>query len=90
MADKINIVVTQDKFDECFSIDDWFNFDKMSQREVYEKLLLFAADEDGKELTADEARAVFKTIPKKEWIDYVTQFVKAVNDAFVNPTSGSS
>jgi len=88
--DKVKLVVTQEKFDRNFSIDDWFNFDKLSQKEVYEKLLLFVTDEEGKELSVDEARAVFKSIPKAEWLEVVTEFVKAVNDAFVNPTNGSS
>lgn len=88
--DKVKLVVTQEKFDRNFSIDDWFNFDKLSQKEVYEKLLLFVTDEEGNELSVEDARAVFKTIPKVEWIEVVTEFVKAVNDAFVNPTNGSS
>lgn len=87
--DKVKLVVTQEKFDKNFSIDDWFNFDKLSQKEVYEKLLLFVTDEEGKELSVDEARAVFKSVPKSEWIEVVTEFMKAVNDAFVNPTNGS-
>lgn len=88
--DKVKLVVTQEKFDRNLSIDDWFNFDKLSQKEVYEKLLLFVTDEEGNELSVEDARAVFKTIPKVEWIEVVTEFVKAVNDAFVNPTNGSS
>jgi hypothetical protein len=88
--DRPRIVVTAEKFDRIFSIDDWFFFDKLPQREVYEKLLLFVTDEDGHELTVDEARAIFKTIPKNEWIECITEFIKAVNDAFVNPTNGGS
>lgn len=88
--DKVKLVVTQEKFDRNFSIDDWFNFDKLSQKEVYEKLLLFVTDEEGNELSVEDARAVFKTIPKREWIEVVTEFVRAVNQAFVNPTNGSS
>lgn len=88
--DKVKLVVTQEKFDRNFSIDDWFNFDKLSQKEVYEKLLLFVTDEEGNELSVEDARAVFKSVPKAEWLEVVTEFVKAVNDAFVNPTNGSS
>jgi hypothetical protein len=88
--DKVKLVVTQEKFDRNFSIDDWFNFDKLSQKEVYEKLLLFVTDEEGNELSVEDARAVFKGIPKAEWLEVVTEFIKAVNDAFVNPTNGSS
>jgi hypothetical protein len=86
----VKLVVTQEKFDANFSIDDWFNFDKLSQKEVYDKLLLFVTDEDGKELSVDEARAIFKSVPKAEWLEVVTAFIKAVNEAFVNPTNGSS
>jgi hypothetical protein len=88
--DKVKLVVTQEKFDRNFSIDDWFNFDKLSQKEVYEKLLLFVTDEEGNELSVEDARAVFKSVPKAEWLEVVTEFMKAVNDAFVNPTNGSS
>ena len=88
--DKVKLVVTQEKFDKNFSIDDWFNFDELSQKEVYDKLLLFVTDEEGQELSVEDARAVFKGVPKAEWLEVVTEFVKAVNDAFVNPTSGSS
>ena len=88
--DKVKLVVTQEKFDASFSIDDWFNFEKLSQKEVYDKLLLFVTDEAGNDLSVDEARAVFKGIPKAEWRAVATEFVKAVNLAFVNPTSGSS
>jgi len=86
----VKLVVTQEKFDRNFSIDDWFNFDKLSQKEVYEKLLLFVTDEEGNELSVEDARAVFKSVPKAEWLEVVTEFMKAVNDAFVNPTNGSS
>jgi len=54
--DKVKLVVTQEKFDRNFSIDDWFNFDKLSQKEVYEKMLLFVTDEEGNELSVEDAR----------------------------------
>jgi hypothetical protein len=90
MADNIKLVVTQEKFDEVFSIDDWFNFDKLSQKEVYEKLLLFVSNEEGNALSVDDARALFKKIPKAEWSNIVIEFVEAVTNAFVNPMSGGS
>lgn len=90
MADKIKIIVTQEKFDENFSIDDWFNFSDMSQKELYDKMLLFVADEDGNPVTAEQARAMFKGVPKKEWLEYITAFMMAIKDAFVDPTNGSS
>jgi hypothetical protein len=90
MTDKIKIVVTQEKFDEIFSIDDWFNFDKMPQKEVYGLMLQFVADEAGNALSIEDARKQFKKVPKSEWIECISDFVKAIEDAFVNPTSGSS
>jgi hypothetical protein len=87
---KIKLLVTQEKFGQVFSIDDWFNFDSLSQKEAYEKMLMFVVDENEKPVTIDEARAMFKKIPGNEWVDYLTAFMKAVNQAFVNPTNGGS
>ena len=88
--DKIKLVVTQEKFDATFSIDDWFNFEKMPQNEIYEKMLMFVVDAQEHPVTKEEARSMFKKIPKVEWVGYVADFIRAVNDAFVNPTKGSS
>ncbi len=90
MGELIKINVTQATFDENFSIDDWFHFSELTQLELYNIMLKFVVDEDGKPLPVDEARKLFKTVPKKEWIDYVNRFYGAVRDAFVNPTSGGS
>jgi hypothetical protein len=90
MTDKIKILVTQEKFDEHFSIDDWFHFSDLTQRELYEKLLLFVVDEEGNPVTVEEARAMFKKVPKKEWLEYIASFMTGVKDAFVNPTNGGS
>ena len=90
MADKIKIIVTQEKFDENFSIDDWFNFSALTQKEIYDKILLFVADEEGNPVTVEQAREMFKGVPKREWLEYITAFMTAVKDAFVNPTNGSS
>lgn len=86
--DKVKLVVTQEKFGQIFSIDDWFNFEKLSQKEVYDKMLLFVTDDNGNAVSVEEARDKFKEIPGNEWVGYVKEFVKAVNDAFVNPTNG--
>jgi len=88
MADKIKIIVTQDKFDELFSIDDWFNFTELTQKEIYDKMLLFVADDDGNPVTVEQARAMFKDVPKREWLEYIKAFMDSIKDAFVNPTSG--
>lgn len=90
MDNKIKLLVTQEKFDEVFSIDDWFNFDSMPQNEVYNKMLLFVVNENDEYVTVDEARAKFKEVKKSEWLEYVTEFIKAVKNAFVNPTNGGS
>jgi hypothetical protein len=88
MDNKIKLLVTQAKFDEVFSIDDWFNFDAMPQNEIYQKMLLFVVDENNEPVGIDKARELFKEVKKSEWLDYLTQFIKAVREAFVNPTNG--
>ncbi len=86
--DKVKLVVTQEKFGQVFSIDDWFNFEKLPQKDVYDKMLLFVVDDEGNPVSIEVARAMFKEIPGNEWVNYVKDFIKAVNDAFVNPTNG--
>jgi hypothetical protein len=90
MANKINILVTQKTFDEHFSIDDWFNFGKLTQKELYEHMLNFVVDDNGEPVTTEVARGLFKGVPKSEWTAYITAFMGSVRDAFVNPTSGGS
>ena len=86
----IKLKITQAGFDEHISIDEWFNFNTLTNKELYEMMLNFAVTEDGAPLTVDEARKAFRTIKKSEWSEYVTEFYKAVTDAFVSPTSGGS
>ena len=86
----VKIKVTQEKFDEHFSIDDWFNFAQISNTEMYAKMILFVVDDEGAEVSPEQARKMFKAIPKREWPEYVSQFMAAVRDAFVSPTSGGS
>ena len=90
MNEEIKIHVTQESFDENFSIDEWFNFSKMSNSEMYEKMLLFVVDNDGNPIPPDDARKLFGKVKKKEWTDYVVKFMRSVNDAFVSPTNGGS
>ena len=90
MDNKIKLLVTQEKFDEVFSIDDWFNFSKLPQDEAYKYMLNFVVNDAGEFATTDEARAMFKTVKKSEWIKYLAEFMKAVDNAFVNPTNGGS
>lgn len=87
---KVKLLVTAEKFDEVFSIEDWFNFSSLSNKEIYDKMLQFVADSEGNPVSVEDARKLFKEVPKKEWIDYVSSFVKSVSEAFVNPTNGSS
>ena len=84
----INIIVTQESFDENFSIEDWFNFDKLSNIEMYQVMLKFVCDADGNPLPEDEARKQFKQVKKAEWVEYVNKFMQAISEAFVNPTNG--
>ena len=88
MDTKIKILVTLEKFDEVFSIDDWFNFGTLSQAEVYKKMLLFVVDADDKYVDVETARSLFKEVKKSEWIKYLAEFMEAIDKAFVNPTSG--
>jgi len=88
MDNKIKLLVTQEKFDEYFSIDDWFHFGEMTNAELYNVMLKFVVDENEQPVSVEDARKMFKTVKKGEWLDYVTVFMKAVSEAFVNPTSG--
>lgn len=90
MSEKIKLLVTQKKFDENFSIDDWFHFGEMSNSELYSIMLKFVVDENEQPVSVEDARKMFKGVKKSEWLGYVTAFMKAINEAFVNPTSGSS
>ena len=86
----VKIKVTRERFDEQFSIDDWLNFTELTPVELYRIMLKFVVDDQGQPLPLDEARRCFKSISKKDWGQYVDAFYKAINDAFVNPTNGSS
>lgn len=88
--DRPRIVVTSEKFDRIFSIDDWFNFEKLPQNEVYAKMLNFVVDAEGQPVEIEEARKIFKKIPKAEWINCIADFIRAVDSTFVNPTNGGS
>jgi len=88
MDNKIKILVTPERFDEVFSIDDWFNFGTLSQSEVYNKMIQFVVDAESRYVDVETARAMFKEVKKKEWMKYLAEFMKVVDQAFVNPTSG--
>jgi hypothetical protein len=86
----IKFLVTEEKFDQNFSIEEWLNFFGQPSNVIYNKMLLFVVDENNEYLEEKKARELFKSIPKKEWLDYVAQFAKAINEAFVNPMNGGS
>ena len=86
----IKLKVSREKFDEQFSVDEWFNFSELTNEQIYNHMIHFVVDNDGNYLSTDEARKLFKTVKKKEWQDYVTTFYKAVGDAFVSPTNGGN
>lgn len=89
-ATDIRLKITVDKFDENFSIEEWLNFSKMTNQQLYEKMLLFVTDEQGDYLDIEKARAVFNRLPKKEWGECITKFTQAVRDAYVSPMNGGS
>ena len=85
---KITLKVTPESFDEHFSIDDWLNLGDMSNKDVYDRMLHFVVNENGEYLSVEDARKLFKKIPKKEWNEHVSNFYQSITEAFVSPTSG--
>lgn len=86
----IKLVVTPASFDEHFSIDEWFNFSELTQKEMYEKMICFVVDAEGNPVEPVEARKLFRKVKKAEWGNYILAFMRAVNDAYVNPTNGDN
>lgn len=84
----IKLKIRLDKFEEIFSIEDFFHFGSMKQNELYEKMLNFVVDENDNEVTVEDARKLFKKVSKKQWPEYIAQFRKAVEDAYISPTNG--
>ena len=90
MTDEIKIIfdVRPEQFDKFFGIDEWLYFYDMSNKEIYDKMLLVVVNENGEPLSIEVARKLFKKIPKTEWLQHVNNFVKIANDTFVSPTTG--
>ena len=88
----INIKVTQDKFNEVIDLDDSFNLHAVRINRAYEYICEFVVDENGEYVGAEKAREMFRAgrIKRNEIGEYWLDFVKKVNEAFVNPTSGAS
>jgi hypothetical protein len=87
---EIKIKVNLAKFEELFSIEDFFHFGLMPRNEIYEVMLKFVVDDEGNEVPVEDARKLFKKVSLKQWPEYIVQFRKAVEDAFISPTNGGS
>jgi N-dimethylarginine dimethylaminohydrolase len=85
----IKIVVTRERFEEVVSIDDSMYFLQITNKEAYDYMCNFVMNGENTYLSVDEARKKFKSIPRKEFQIYISKFMKAVGDAFVNPTNGA-
>lgn len=85
---EVKLKVTQERFDEMFSIEDWFGFSKLTNIQMYENMLNFVVDDNGEYITPEEARKLFKKVSKKQWPQYIAQFTKAIGESFVSPTNG--
>ena len=90
MTDTIKLRVTLEKFNEHFSIDEWFDLASMTQKEIYEKMLCFVVDEENQPVEIEAAKKLFRKVPRKDWDGYVSAFYKAIGEAFVSPTNGGS
>lgn len=85
----IRIRVDIEKFEDIVSVEDSMNFLNLTNREVYEYMIQFVLDEKDKYIPVENARKLFKKIPRKELGDYILKFMKAINEAYVSPTSGA-
>jgi hypothetical protein len=86
--DEIRIKVTRERYEEVISIDDDMNFLELTNIEAYNYMTQFCLNgDDNSYLSQQDARKLFKQIPRKEFTKYVTEFIKSVGDAFVNPPS---
>lgn len=83
----IKIVVTRERFVEFVSTDHAMYF-QLTDKECYDYMCNFVMNGTGVYLSVEEARKKFKKIPFKEFNGYATQFMKAVENAFVPPPNG--
>ena len=86
----IKIVVTKERYDEVMSIEDGFFLFESTDKEVYLKMCEFVVNDAGQYIGVDAARKLFKGIPRKELATYIMDFIKAISEAFVSPTSGAA
>lgn len=90
MSDTVRIKVTRERYEEVVSIEDDMHFFELTNREAYEYMTHFCLNgSEDTYLEPEQARKLFKKIPRKEFDKYVTQFVKAIGDAFVPPPNGA-
>lgn len=85
----IKIQVTRERWEEIVTIDDEMHILELTKKEAYDYMVQFVVDENGNYIPIPEARKLFKKVKSKELGTYVNQFLKAVGDAFVNPTNGA-
>lgn len=85
----VNIKVTRERYEEVVSIEDDMHFFDLTNRKAYDYMVQFCVDAEGNYLPEKEARKLFEKIPRKEFGVYVTQFIKAIGEAFVNPQNGA-
>lgn len=85
----IQIKVTRARYEEVVSIEDDMHFGEMTNRQAYEYITQFVVNEQGQFISQEEARKLFKKVPRKELTNYIKQFMQAILDSYVNPTNGA-
>lgn len=81
--------MTRERFEEVVSIDDAMNIFQMTNKEAYDYMLQFVINDGGEYLPTEEARKLFKTVPRKDFPNYVKDFIDKIGKAYVNPTNGA-
>lgn len=82
---EIVIKVTRERYEEVVSIEDDMHLSELTNRDAYNYITQFVSDGNGTYLSQEEARKLFKNVPRKDFEKYVTQFFNSLRDAFVNP-----
>ena len=85
----IQIRVTKERYEDIVSIDDDIHFFEMTNKDAYDYLVQFVVNEKGEYISVEDARKLFKKVPRKELNAYVKTFIESITNAFVNPTSGA-
>lgn len=82
----IKLLVTRERYMQVMDVDTALLLTECTDRQIYEKLLEFVVDDEGKYVGRQEARKRFAKVPLSELSEHVMHFVRAVTEAFVNPT----